>query len=119
MTLKRSRLFVVLLVAFALAAAACSSDDSTTETTAASGGTETTAAPAAGEVLKVAFVHVGPVSDKGWSWAHDQGAQFIKGELGDAVEITTLENIAEGSDSQREFENLAAAGNTLIFGTSF
>jgi basic membrane protein A len=128
MTLKRSRLFAVLLIAFALAAAACSSDDSTTETTAASGGTETTAAsggtettaaPAAAETLKVAFVHVGPVADKGWSWAHDQGAQFIKGELGDGVEITTLESIPEGSDAQRVFEDLAAKGNTLIFGTSF
>ncbi len=120
MTFKRSRVFAVLLVAFALAAAACSSDDSTTDTTVASGGTDTTvAAPPAGEVLKIGFVHVGPVSDKGWTWAHDQGAEFIKSALGDAVEITTLEDIAEGSDSQREFENLAAAGNTLIFGTSF
>ncbi len=119
MTFKRSRLFAVLLVAFALVAAACGSDDSSTETTVTSGGTETTAASATGDPLKVAFVHVGPVSDKGWSWAHDQGAQFIKGELGDGVEITTLENIAEGSDAQRVFEDLAADGNTLIFGTSF
>ena len=119
MTLKRSRLFAVLLVAFALVAAACGSDDSSTETTVASGGTETTVASATGEPLKVAFVHVGPVADKGWSWAHDQGAQFIKGELGDGVEITTLENIAEGSDAQRVFEDLASKGNTLIFGTSF
>jgi basic membrane protein A and related proteins len=70
-------------------------------------------------VLKVAFVHVGPVADKGWSWAHDQGAQYLKAQLGDAVEITTLEIIPEGSDSQRVFEDLAAAGNDLIFGTSF
>jgi basic membrane protein A len=69
--------------------------------------------------MKVAFVHVGPVADKGWSWAHDQGAQYVKAQLGDAVEITTLESIPEGSDSQRVFEDLAANGNTLIFGTSF
>jgi basic membrane protein A len=120
MKLKRSRIFAVLLVAFALVAAACSSDDSSTETTAASGGTDTTvAAPAAGEVLKIGFVHVGPVSDKGWTWAHDQGAEFIKSALGDGVAITTLENIPEGSDAQRVFEDLASKGNTLIFGTSF
>lgn len=120
MTFKRLRLFAVLLVAFALVAAACGGDDSSTETTAASGGSDTTvAAPPAGETLNIAFVHVGPVADKGWSWAHDQGAQFIKGELGDAVEITTLESIPEGSDAQRVFEDLASKGNTLIFGTSF
>jgi basic membrane lipoprotein Med (substrate-binding protein (PBP1-ABC) superfamily) len=62
-----------MVIAFALLAAACSSsDDAATETTAASGSDTTQAA--SGEVLKVAFVHVGPVADKGWSWAHDQGA---------------------------------------------
>jgi basic membrane protein A len=76
-------------------------------------------APAAPEPLKIAFVHVGPVSDKGWSWAHDQGAQYVEQNLGDAVEITTLEIIPEGPDSQRVFEQLAEDGHGLIFGTSF
>ena len=35
------------------------------------------------------------------------------------VEVTTLESIPEGPDSQRVFEDLAADGNQLIFGTSF
>ena len=118
MTFKRWRLFATLLVVFALVAAACGGDDDTTDTTAPE-ETNTTVSSAPGEVLKVAFVHVGPVADKGWSWAHDQGAKYLAAQLGDAVDITTLESIAEGSDSQRVFEDLAAAGNTLIFGTSF
>jgi basic membrane protein A len=123
MAFRRWRVLAILVVAFALVAAACGGDDDTATTTAG-GDTETTAADGdggdtSGEVLKVAFVHVGPVADKGWSWAHDQGAQFLKSELGDAVEITTLENIPEGSDAQRVFEDLAAKGNMLIFGTSF
>ncbi|GMQ98613.1 MAG: BMP family ABC transporter substrate-binding protein [Acidimicrobiia bacterium] len=105
MKAKKWRVFGALIVVLALVAAACSSGDDS------SGGD--------GEALKVAFVHVGPVADKGWSWAHDQGAQELKAELGDAVEITTLELIPEGSDAQRVFEDLAAAGNKLIFGTSF
>ncbi len=121
MTLKKWRVFAALLIVFALVAAACSSSDDadsgTSETTTTAADTTDTEAP--GEVLKVAFVHVGPVADKGWSWAHDQGAQELKAELGDAVEITTLELIPEGSDAQRVFEDLAAAGNKLIFGTSF
>jgi len=127
-----------MVVVFALVAAACSSDDGSgatdttqaeaaTDTTQAEAATDTTQAEAAtdttqaapGEVLKVAFVHVGPVADKGWSWAHDQGAQELKQALGDQVEITTLESIPEGSDAQRVFEDLAANGNKLIFGTSF
>jgi basic membrane protein A len=116
---------VALMMVLALVAAACSSDDDTSsddtssETTAASGDeTTTTAAEATGDPMKVAFVHVGPTADKGWSWAPDQGAQYLEANM-PGVEITTLENIAEGPDSQRVFEDLAADGNVLIFGTSF
>jgi basic membrane protein A len=126
---------VALILALGLVAAACSSDDSsdTTDTTAAAGadttaaagtdttaaaGADTTAAVAAGEECKVAFVHVGPTADKGWSWAHDQGRQFLESNMPN-VKTTTLESIPEGPDSQRVFEDLAADGNQLIFGTSF
>jgi len=123
MARSRWRILAIMVIAFALVAAACSSSDDATDTTVAA-ATETTVAAtdggaASGEVLKVAFVHVGPVADKGWSWAHDQGAQALKASMGENVEITTLESIPEGSDAQRVFEDLAADGNTLIFGTSF
>ncbi len=95
------RLFVALIAVLALVAGACGDDD---------GGSD--------ETLKIAFVHVGPVADKGWSWAHDQGAQHVAANM-ENVEITTLESIPEGPDSQRVFEDLAADGNQLIFGTSF
>lgn len=105
MRTKRWRLIAVVLTVLALVASACGGDDDE--------------ATGSGDPLKVAFVHVGPVADKGWSWAHDQGAQYLKAQLGDGVEITTLESIPEGSDSQRVFEDLANDGNKLIFGTSF
>ena len=119
----RWRWLAVLALALALIAAACSSDDDSSDTTAAAddGETTTTAAASDGgdaETLKVAFVHVGPTEDKGWSWAHNNGAEFMQANL-DNVEITTLESIPEGADSQRVFEDLAADGNQLIFGTSF
>ena len=121
--MKRNRwhVLVVLALALALLAAACGDDDDSSDTTAAGDEATTTTAAAAGddaETLKVAFVHVGPTEDKGWSWAHDQGAQFMADNLGN-VEVTTLESIPEGADSQRVFEDLAADGNQLIFGTSF
>jgi basic membrane protein A len=122
MARNRWKLAAVLMLVLALFAAACSSDDSDsgdgdeTATTAAD-DTATTAAVEA-EEFKVAFVHVGPTADKGWSWAHDQGAQYLEANM-PGVKITTLESIAEGPDSQRVFEDLAADGNQLIFGTSF
>lgn len=116
MNFKNMRLFAALLIVLAMVAAACSSDD---DGDAGNEETTTTEATEPVEALKVAFVHVGPVADKGWSWAHDQGAQYVKAQLGDAIEITTLENIPEGADSQRVLEDLAEAGNKLIFGTTF
>ena len=128
MTSSWKRLFALLL-ALTLVAAACGSDDAgTEETEATAAATETTEATEsteamaeetesteamaeetesteamADEPLKIAFVHVGPVADKGWSWAHDQGAQYVKDALGDGVEITTLEIIPEGPDIPGHF----------------
>ena len=36
--------------------------------------------------LQVGFIYVGPVSDHGWTYMHDQGRQLIESELGDQVE---------------------------------
>ena len=122
MARNRWTFMVALMMVLALVAAACSSDDddASSDTTAASSDEATTTAAAddAAEEFKIAFVYVGPSADKGWSWAHDQGAKYLEANM-PGVEITTLENITEGPDSQRVFEDLAADGNTLIFGTSF
>jgi simple sugar transport system substrate-binding protein len=40
-------------------------------------------------------------------------------EFGDKIETTYLENVSEGPDSERSIEQLARAGNQLIFTTSF
>ncbi len=120
MNRKNWRFLAILALALSLLAAACGGDDDGDDaaTTEAPSGTETTAAAVDdGEPLKVAFVHVGPVADKGWSWAHDQGMQYLEENMN--VETVFLESIPEGSDSQRVFEDLAADGNMLIFGTSF
>lgn len=135
----KTKTLITLLFALALIAAACGGDDGSDAAPAPAPepapapapepapepppppepAPEPPPEPAPAEPLKVAFVHVGPVSDKGWSWAHDQGAQYVEQNLGDAVEITTLEIIPEGPDSQRVFEQLAEDGHGLIFGTSF
>ena len=75
-------------------------------------------AAGAADKLKVGFVYVGPVGDFGYSYQHDQGRQVLAKALGDKVETTFLENVAE-NDSERAFEQLARSGHTLIFGTSF
>src|SRR5882757_7231966 len=69
--------------------------------------------------LKVGFIYLGPVGDFGWTYQHEVGRQDLVKALGDKIETTYLENIGEGPDAERAIEQLARAGNKLIFTTSF
>jgi len=73
----------------------------------------------AADKLKIGFIYLGPVGDLGWTYQHDLGRLAMIKEFGDKVETTFLENVSEGPDSERSIEQLARAGNKLIFTTSF
>jgi simple sugar transport system substrate-binding protein len=73
----------------------------------------------AAEKLKVGFIYLGPIGDLGWTYQHDLARLAMVKEFGDKVETTYLENVSEGPDSERSIEQLARAGNKLIFTTSF
>ena len=73
----------------------------------------------AADKLKVGFIYLGPIGDLGWTYQHDLARQTMVKEFGDKVETTFLENVSEGPDSERSIEQLARAGNKLIFTTSF
>ena len=76
-------------------------------------------AAAQDDKIKVGFVYVGPVGDHGWTYQHDQGRQAIVEALGDKVETTFVESVAEGQDAERVIRQLAASDHDLIFTTSF
>ncbi|MFQ5812746.1 MAG: BMP family ABC transporter substrate-binding protein [Anaerolineae bacterium] len=65
----------------------------------------------------MAFVYVGPVGDLGWTYAHDQGRQYLEQELG--VETAYSELVAEGPDSTRVIRDYAEKGYDVVFATSF
>lgn len=67
--------------------------------------------------LKIGFVYVGPIGDYGWTNAHDAGRRYIEAMF-PWVETTYVESVAE-ADCQRVAEQLVAAGNDLVFTTSF
>src|SRR6202165_582552 len=73
----------------------------------------------AADKLKVGFIYLGPIGDLGWTYQHELARQALVKEFGDKVETTYLENVSEGPDSERSIEQLARAGNKLIFTTSF
>jgi basic membrane protein A and related proteins len=83
------------------------------------GAAATLSGTEAAEKLKVGFIYLGPVGDFGWTYQHELGRQAVVKEFGDKVETTYLENVSEGPDAERSIEQLARAGNKLIFTTSF
>lgn len=74
---------------------------------------------AVAEPLKAAWVYVGPVGDFGYSYQHDAGRKAAQAALGDKVQTMYVENVPEGPDAERVIEQLARAGNKIIFSTSF
>ncbi len=79
----------------------------------------TTFGASAAEKLKIGFIYLGPIGDFGWTYEHEVARRALVTALGDKVETTYLENVNEGPDAERSIEQLARAGNKLIFTTSF
>src|SRR5919106_5117693 len=71
------------------------------------------------EQVKAGFVYVGPVGDHGWTYRHEVGRKDVEAALGDQVATTFVENVSEGPDAERVIRQLAAAGNHMVFTTSF
>lgn len=78
-----------------------------------------TGAISAAEPVKVAFLYVDPVGDSGWTYQHDLGRRALEKALGAQVKTTYVENVPATADAERVVRQLAAAGNDLIFTTSF
>src|SRR5579871_1652008 len=73
----------------------------------------------ADEPYKAGFIYVGPVADYGFSHQHDEGRKQAQETIGDKLKTTFVESVKEGPDSERVIHELAAAGNGIIFTTSF
>jgi basic membrane protein A len=69
--------------------------------------------------FNVAFVYVGPIGDAGWTYAHNEGREYVEAQLGDTVHTAYLESVPEGADAERVIRNLARAGFDAVFTTSF
>ena len=75
--------------------------------------------PVNSEDLKVGFVYVGPVSDHGWNYEHDQGRKALEKALGSKVKTSYVESVPEGADAARVITKMASSGHGLIYTTSF
>jgi basic membrane protein A and related proteins len=68
---------------------------------------------------KVAWIYPGPHNDHGWSQAHDDGRKYVVKALGDKVQTTYKEIIANGPQLEQTVASLVQEGYQMIFGTSY
>ena len=66
------------------------------------------------EVIQVAFMYVGPVSDEGYNWSHDQGRLAVEEHFGDSVETWYIENTPFSEEMSRTVEQYIADGADMI-----
>ncbi len=71
------------------------------------------------DVLKMGVVLPSPAADVGWSHTLLAGVNTVKEAYGDAMEVTVLENIAEGPDADRIANGLVADGHKVLLLGSF
>lgn len=67
--------------------------------------------------LKVGFLYISPISDAGWSYAHDLGRRAIEKMPG--VTAKFVESVDEGMQSEPILEFMAQKKYDLIFATSY
>lgn len=72
----------------------------------------------AGEKFKVGFIYVGKPGDAGWTFSHDQARKYLEANM-KGVQTVYLENVPEGTGSQKSIEELVQQGCKLIFATSY
>lgn len=75
--------------------------------------------PADNKPLVVGFVYIGPITDGGWTEAHDNGRKLVEKELGDKVKVLIKENVPEGPEAEKAMKDMVDQGAKVIFATSF
>jgi basic membrane protein A and related proteins len=109
------RLIALVGLAAAVVLAACG-----TGTQEGGSGDGSGDAGAGKDVVKAAWVYIGPRNDGGWTTAHDNGRLAVEEELGDQVQTAFVENIPEEpAAAERAIESFARKDFDIIFTTSF
>jgi basic membrane protein A len=74
---------------------------------------------ASGDVVRIGFAYIGPVTDNGWTFTHDVGRKAVESALGDSVETTYVENVPISAEASQTFEQLASNNDLVIANTEY
>ena len=64
-----------------------------------------------------AFGHVGPITDEGWTWSHNEGMKAIQAAF-PKIRTLMVESIPYSADASRTFRQFVAQGAHMVFSTS-
>jgi len=64
-----------------------------------------------------AFGHVGPITDEGWTWSHNEGMKSIQAAF-PKIKMLMVENIPYSADAGRTFRQFVSQGAHMVFSTS-
>jgi basic membrane lipoprotein Med (substrate-binding protein (PBP1-ABC) superfamily) len=65
----------------------------------------------------IAFGYVGPISDEGWTWSHEQGRLAVEAAF-PRLKTIKVESIPFSAEASRTFKRFVAEGANLIFSTT-
>lgn len=74
---------------------------------------------AEGDVLNIALIVPSPAADVGWSHTLELGTKALQDKYGDKVNVSLLENVAEGPDADRIMNKTVAEGAGFLILGSF
>lgn len=106
--------FIVLLILLAITAG-CAQPAATTQAPEPTKAPEATQAPAVSEPALIAFAYVGPVSDMGWTYTHDEARKAMEAAFPGQVKTAFIENMPYSEEASRALEQFVADGAKMIF----
>src|SRR5205814_1772961 len=65
----------------------------------------------------MAWAYVGPVSDEGWTWSHNQGLLAVK-EAFPKIKTLEVESVPYSADATRIFRQFVSDGANIVFDSS-
>jgi basic membrane protein A len=106
--------YIVLLILLAITAG-CAQPAATTQAPEPTKASEKTQAPAVSEPALIAFAYVGPVSDMGWTYTHDEARKAMEAAFPGQVKTAFIENMPYSEEASRALEQFVADGAKMIF----
>jgi basic membrane lipoprotein Med (substrate-binding protein (PBP1-ABC) superfamily) len=74
---------------------------------------------AEGDVVRIGFGYIGPVTDNGWTFTHDVGRKAVEERLAGKVQTTFVENVPISAEASQTFEQLASNNDLVIANTEY